>query len=462
VSEAELRQQPSEVLVALVLQLQAEVAVLRAELAQRDGPGAPPKTPENSSLPPAQGWKRSLRPPPSGGKRGPKPGHLGVSRRRVEPDHVLACRPTTCGCGADLTGVVQRRVGQHQITELPPLRAVVIEAQCYAATCPSCGNTTTAPMPDGFTRGRVFGPRLTAVVTYLHQQHHVSYQRLPHLTETLFGLHLSQGAIAHHLRQTAQRLAPAAEAIKAQVRGSPVIGSDETTARMDGRTAWQWVFQTPAASYHTIQPTRGAVVLHEVLGDAVPDVWISDLYPGQLTHPAQRTQVCLAHQLRDLQYARDCGDRARPERRQAAFSEPMQALFRSAIHLAHQRDRGAVVYDSPPYQRAVATIERRCDRLLALQRVAPAGAKLQARYRKRRGSLFVFLDDPRVPPTNNASEQALRPSVIHRKVSGGFRSDWGAQAHATVATVLQTARKQGQDLFGALLQPLGPALPRFA
>lgn len=456
----DLVQQPHPALVELALRLQARVAELEAELAQR---GEPPKTPENSSVPPAKGFKRSLRPPPSGGTRGPKPGHLGVSRRRVEPDHVLVCRPTTCrGCGANLTGVPQRLVGQHQITELPPLRAVVLEAQRYAATCVHCGAKTTAPAPAGFERGRVFGPRLAAALSYLHQQHHVSYARLPHLTRTLFTLHLSQGAVAHQLAQVAQRLVPQAEAIKAQVRGSPVIGSDETSARVDGRTSWQWVFQTPEASYHTIRPTRAATVLADVLGEAVPAVWTSDLYAGQLTHPARRCQICLAHQLRDLQYARDCGDRAIPERRQAAFSEPMQRLFREAIHLANRRDRGEVALESAAYQQAVQRIEQRCDRLLALKRVAPAGQKLQARYRKHRQSLFVFLEDPRVPPTNNASEQALRPSVIHRKVSGGFRSDWGAAAHATLMTVLQTAQKQGQDLFTTLLQPLGPALPLFA
>jgi transposase len=246
------------------------------------------------------------------------------------------------------------------------------------------------------------------------------------------------------------------------VRASPVIGSDETSARVDGRTWWQWVFQTPQASYHTLQPSRSAAVLSEVLEEAVPAVWVSDLYPGQLRHPAQQLQVCLAHQLRDLEYARDCGDRAIPARRQAAFSEPMQRLFRAAIHLAHRRDQGQLLRDSAAYQQAVARLERRCDRLLRLRRVAPAGQKLQARYRQHRQSLFVFLHDARVPPTNNGSEQALRPSVVHRKVSGGFRSDWGAAAHATLATVLQTARKRGQDLFDALLAPLGPALPQFA
>ncbi len=61
---------------------------------------------------------------------------------------------------------------------------------------------------------------------------------------------------------------------------------------------------------------------------------------------------------------------------------------------------------------------------------------------------------PNVPSTNNASEQALRNSVIYRKVTGGFRSDWGASAYANVASVLETARRRGQDFLDTLLSLL--------
>ena len=67
----------------------------------------------------------------------------------------------------------------------------------------------------------------------------------------------------------------------------------------------------------------------------------------------------------------------------------------------------------------------------------------------------MFLYDPAVPPTNNASEQALRHSVVHRKVTGGFRSEWGADAHAIVSSVLDTARKRGEDLLTTLHTALG-------
>ncbi len=80
------------------------------------------------------------------------------------------------------------------------------------------------------------------------------------------------------------------------------------------------------------------------------------------------------------------------------------------------------------------------------------------RFREHRDSLFVFLYDAAVPPTNNASEQALRHSVVHRKVTGGFRSEWGAAAHATLTTVLDTARKRGEDLLTTLHAAIGPPM----
>ena len=61
---------------------------------------------------------------------------------------------------------------------------------------------------------------------------------------------------------------------------------------------------------------------------------------------------------------------------------------------------------------------------------------------------------------NNSSERELRPSVIHRRVIGGFRSAWGAEASAIRTSILATARKQGQNLFQALLAIAGPCLGR--
>ena len=160
---------------------------------------------------------------------------------------------------------------------------------------------------------------------------------------------------------------------------------------------------------------------------------------------AERHQICLAHQLRELQYVVDT--------EQSAWAQDCQTLFRLAIHRAHQRDRGALW--GAAYTAAVRKIEAACDALLVTPVAGAEASRLWVRFREHREHLFVFLYDPAVPPTNNASEQALRNSVVHRKVTGGFRSDWGADAHAIVTTVLDTARKRGEDLLTTLHTALG-------
>jgi transposase len=423
---------------------QARIAELEAELARR---GGPPKTPANSSTPPSKGWKRVRQPPAEGAaKRGPPVGHVGTSRRRAQPDAVVLCQPTHCAhCGHELATAPPERVGVSQVVEVPPVQPVVLEAWRYAARCSHCGTTTVGEYPAGFEPTRVFGPHLEALWTYLHEQHHVSYVRLAALGRDLWQLGVSQGALANALRRAAERLRPQATAIGADVRASPVIGSDETSARVNGQTHWQWVFQTPTASYHVIGPRRNGAVVEAFLGAAAPEAWVSDLWKPQLNAPAARHQVCLAHQLRELQYVVD--------REQSRWAQDCQAVFRLAIHRAHQREAGELW--GAAYTATVAAIERRCDALLATPVEGAEASRLWVRFREHRDHLFIFLHDPTVPPTNNASEQALRHSVVHRKVTGGFRSDWGADAHAIVTTVLDTARKRGETLLATLHATLG-------
>ena len=55
----------------------------------------------------------------------------------------------------------------------------------------------------------------------------------------------------------------------------------------------------------------------------------------------------------------------------------------------------------------------------------------------------MFLDDPRVPPTNNLAERALRPLVVLRKITFGHRSRGGGERMGKIMTVGETARRHG-------------------
>jgi transposase len=425
----------------------AKIRELEDELAQFRRPA---KTPENSSLPPSRGLKAN-RAERRGRKRGPRRGHVGVSRVRSEPDLVVECRPTACaGCGEPLPGTGGQRVGRSQVIELPPIRPVVLEAWSYAVACPGCGARTAGAYPPGLEPRRTFGPGLEALLGYLHERHHVGYERLVEVCRDVFGLRISEGGIDLALRRLAERARPTYQAIRETVRGSPVINSDETGARVAGQTRWHWVFQTPTASYHVIAPSRGGDVIDAFLDGIEPEVWGADLWAPQVGTAARAHQVCLSHQTRDLTFASeaDAGD-AR------AWALELRHVFGRAIRLHHERER----VSPATFARRRVLIEHATDRLVF---GPPPAAKsearrLQKRYQAHRASLYVFLYREDVEPTNNGSERDLRPAVIHRKVIGGHRSEWGAEASAILTSVLTTARKCGDNLLDALRSVAGPS-----
>ncbi len=424
-----------------------KIRELEAELSQFR---RPVKTPDNASVPPSRGQKAN-RVERRGRKPGPKRGHVGVSRVRGEPDVVVACRPRACdGCGAPLPETGGRRVGRSQVTELPSFAPVVIEAWQYAMTCPHCGVQTTGPYPAGLEPRRTFGPGIEALLSYLHERQHVGYERLVELCQDVFRLRISQGGIENALRRLVERARPTYAAIRETVRGSPVINSDETSARVAGKTQWQWTFQTPEASYHRMAPSRGGEVIAAFLAGVEPAVWGSDLYAPQELTPATEHQICHSHQARDLTFASeaDTGD-------ERGWALDLRHVFGRAIRLHHEREQ----VTSETFARRRLLIENATDRLVFDRYVAPQteAARLQQRYRSHRDSLYVFLPRDDVEPTNNSSERDLRPSVIHRKVIGGFRSDWGAEASAIRTSILATARKQGQNLLDAFRAIAGPS-----
>jgi len=258
-----------------------------------------------------------------------------------------------------------------------------------------------------------------------------------------------------------QALVPAAEAIGEDVRQAAFIGSDETSVRVDGQTHWEWVFQTETAAYHTIQPRRNTDVVLTFLRGVIPKGWGSDLWKPQLAAAlvAAVYQICLAHQLRELRYAEDA-EKAAGRTAGLVWAVTMATLLREAIHTRNEHDKDRL--DGATYASAVASIEERCDGLLAEELPNGCSRDLQKRFVTHRRGLLTFLHHPEVPPTNNASERSLRPSVVHRKVTGGFRHEAWATAYAALRTVADTARKRGQPTFATVLKAAGTPLPAAA
>ena len=458
----DLAQLSKEALIDLILAQAEQIAALQEALAQLkanyealrlklEKGKKPPINSSNSSQPPSRDQKRSLPSDRLKRKHGPPVGHPKYERKFVaSPDHIVNVKAKTCTtCHADLHSTEGALLDVNQITELPPAKAEVIEVRQYVVNCPQCGQIQATQPPAGLEMERTFGARLEATVVYYRQEQHMSYQRTEEALWELHGVSISQGGIDQIMQRAGQKACQQTDAIQAEVCQSAVIHSDETGSRVNGQNWWEWVFCTLTAVLHVIRFNRSSDVIQDVMGDHQAEVWVSDCLLAQLKSRARQHQICLAHQIRNLQAVIDLYPTT-------FWARAMQALFRYTIHLHHQRDQ------LPPDQflAQVARVERLCDGLIQRSVTETNSSRLQRRYQKYRDCLFVCLHRTDVSPTNNVSERALRPSVIHRKVIGCFRSGWGAKAYAALASVIHTASLSGVNAFDAIQSLFGlPALP---
>src|SRR6202162_2495584 len=204
------------------------------------------------------------------------------------------------------------------------------------------------------------------------------------------------------------------------------------------------------AVYHVIAPTRGKCVPTDFLAGARPKVWLSDRLPAPCTH-AEAHQFCLAHLIRDAQYAIDHGD--------TIFAPQFKAFLKDACAVGRRRPDLADSTIAAHRRR----LDRELDRLLDLKPTDVEGSHLRAAIAVTASAkLLVFLTRRDVEATNNNSERALRPSVIFRRVTTGFRSQWGAKVYADLCSVVAPGRLAGRSALAAIRDALATPAPERA
>jgi transposase len=411
----------------------ARIVALEARL---DELTRPPKTPDNSSKPPSQGQKQDC---PSPTNRPARKGRPGVGRTlHPNPDRRCDAILTTCPkCSAAFPEASQTPQQVYERIELPPIKPHVTQVRLFGGRCFCCGGQVTADAPTGLERGSPFGHSIAAMVVYLHYAHAIGMERLALLMDELFSLSISEGAISNILARARAPLLAATATIQAVVLASPVVCSDETSARVKGKNWWEWVFVGALAVLHIIQSSRGKAVVTALFGETRPAVWVSDMLGSQRGHGIV-WQVCLAHLLRDAVYAIECGD--------TAFSAPFRLLLLRAIAIGRRRE---ALKDTTLAQ-YLYDLDRRLDRIMAAIPLGEAGRKLRKRIAANRAHLFVFMTNRDVPYTNNVSERHLRPSVIFRKVTNGFRCEWGAETYAAFRSVVSTAKANSASVLDTI------------
>jgi len=401
----------------------------------------PGKDSRTSSKPPSTDKKETRENSRPGGA---KPGHEPHGRRLADnPDEFRDHAPAVCeGCGASFSpGAERELIGEYDEIELPPIQPYVIRHRRFACRCERCGLAARGPAP-AISKTTPFGPRIHALAIYLKGFQALSYERLRGLFHDAFGLAVSEGALMNMFVRSRARFQIEASQAKAALRAAKVVASDETGVRIEGTNSYHWVFHCKDAVVHRPDYSRAARVADEMMAGHEPEVWISDRYSAQQKHGG-RHQTCLAHLARDTAFAFEHGGDDLPFR------------FKLWLGKAFDLGRDIANFAASTLARKKQGLEKQLEDLLAASTGCDLARALQAKIRRARRQLLTFCDYPgEVDVTNNTSERKLRPCVIQRKVTNGYRAMWAAEAEADVRTVVDTARLKGANPFDVIIATL--------
>lgn len=154
-------------------------------------------------------------------------------------------------------------------------------------------------------------------------------------------------------------------------------------------------------------------------------------------------QTCLAHLARDIAY----GVEASQDRLPFRLKLWLDRVFALACEVT--------TYAASTLERRKRALERSLAELVGTPSACPVAEALRGKMARASPKLLTFLDFPgEVDVTNNACERALRPSVIQRKITNGFRSMWAAQGDCAVRSVTDTAKLNGISAWMTINQTL--------
>jgi len=406
----------------------------------------------SSKAPSSDGLKKpspqSLR-EKSGKASGGQAGHKGGTLKQVaQPDEIVTHVIKSCPrCATDLEPGAVIGIRKRQVFDIPEPRMQVTEHRAQIKHCHGCDLQVMADFPQQALAPVQYGPRVKALSVYLHQQQMIPEDRLETLFQDVFALPISATTIASNSTGFAEQVTPLTHIILENLRKAPVKNLDESGLRVAAKLHWLHVMSNDEWTYYRVAEKRGD------LPQGLTGTIMHDHFKPYYTLKDVTHALCGAHHLREL------------KRLEEIEKEPWAKLMSRLLKLAcHQANQGAV-----PAAR-VARIERIYDRIVEQgmsfhEKQAPLTRGLRGRQKRRPGHNLAirlhdykqdalrFLSHANVPFTNNQAEQDVRMIKVKQKISGGFRTLTGAQIFATTRTFFSSMRKQGINLFQAILNP---------
>jgi transposase len=402
----------------------------------------------NSSKPPSQDPFRNTRnKKPSGRKQGGQFGHPGHKRHLYPIEQVtkvIDLKPDTCPhCGSINFDEKPQSIECRQVVELPAIQPEVTQYNIFTCQCENCKKRVRPIIPSEAEKG--FGPRLMGFVTMLSGEARVTKRKICSIA-THLGMKISLGSICniHHIAGTI--LENPFEVIRNTVLAHKTVNADESSWRFKAKRCWIWIGATPGATFFKIDSSRSQETFNKIF-QGFRNTLSSDRYGAYNSHEGKK-QTCLAH------IARDFEKMSEREGVDGALGRILCDELNSIFELWRQfktqtRLRQAL------QEKAQVRLENIRNVLVVASSAAGIASKTSALCSdllQRFPSLWTFLYEDDVEPTNNLAEQGLRPAVIWRKISGGSQSEWGITYAERLLTIVYTLRQRSKNLFEFLVE----------
>jgi transposase len=381
-------------------------------------------------------------------KRGAPAGHPGWFRPTpTEYDTLVeVVPPADCPhCGGPVSVYTSQDPTDHLQEDLVAGRRHVTLFRHPQARCRSC-RRWVHKAGEGEIVGSMIGPRLRAIAVYLHNDIGISLRKVPRAIADLFQFRFTPAALIGFEKLLAAHAVPVADDIRKKIAASDgAVHADETYWTLDGERAYYWLHATEQYVHFQFDTTRAGEVSRELLGVDFAGTLVTDCYSAYDAQGAKAKQKCLSHLART---ARDWQKLTSPDSPEYRFFERIQEWVKRGCEFHRRRQRLS------PREQAVekAWLREEIQRLQSCPLNHDKALTLQERINRYADCWLVFLDDPRVPPTNNHAERCLRPLVILRKITFGHRTRWGATRMARLMTIQETAKRHGRRVLDVLYQ----------
>jgi transposase len=420
------------------------------------------KDSHNSSKPPSSnGFKRppkSLR-DKSDKKVGGQQGHKGTTMRQIEkPDHTIIYRRRgTCSCGRCLDTASVIGTAKRQVFDLPKIQVEVTEYQLQTTIC-ECGKIHTSDFPNGVTAPVQYGSGLKALATYFLTQQLLPVQRTQQIFKDIFSVDLSPATLQSYTVNCYEGLETTEKITQDRIVESPVAHADETGCDVNKKLWWIHSLSNLMYTWYFCEEYRGrdattvAGVISRFGGRLVHDGWKSYL------HYVCKHALCNAHHLRELIFIDE------------HLKEPWALKMKKHLLEIKETVEEAWNHGKDRLPDDILQRFRRRYQLIIRQGYAiqpppikkrpgqrgktaqPPAKNLLDRLSTQIDEVLAFMYDFTVPFTNNLAERDLRMVKVKLKVSGCFRTHFGAQVFCRIRGYLSTIRKQQLNIMEYLIK----------